>query len=105
MTCIIHRHGNVIAARHLTALVILLRMTSVHRLRFACSDSIGLFQQRCSVGWCRCGADSQCGMPYKAARAFFGVASYTSNPGLGDITSWQDMTISQAAQAVQVSAQ
>jgi hypothetical protein len=39
----------------------------------------------------------QCNM-----QAFYGIASHTSNPGLVDISGWQSMSITQAAQAVQV---
>lgn len=64
-------------------------------------DSVGLFQQRPSVGW---GSISQCTNPVLAARAFYGKASHTGNPGLVDVRGWQDMSISRAAQAVQRSA-
>jgi hypothetical protein len=36
-----------------------------------------------------------------ALQAFYGVATHTNNPGLLDITGWQSMSITQAAQAVQ----
>ena len=63
---------------------------------------MGLFQQRCNVGWCQCGAGSECLDPVKATRAFYGIASHTSNRGLTDISGWQSMSVSDAAQAVQV---
>lgn len=61
-------------------------------------DSLGLFQQRTSQGW---GTESQIMQPVLASKAFYGVATHTSNPGLLDINGWQSMTVTQAAQAVQ----
>ncbi|MFW6600186.1 peptidoglycan-binding domain-containing protein [Propionibacteriaceae bacterium Y2011] len=61
-------------------------------------DSVGLFQQRPSQGW---GTISQCRTPVLAARAFYGKASHTPNPGLVDISGWQNMSVTRAAQAVQ----
>jgi hypothetical protein len=61
-------------------------------------DSAGLFQQRPSQGW---GSRDQVTNPDLAARAFFGQAHHTSNPGLLDIPGWQTMSLTQAAQAVQ----
>jgi hypothetical protein len=56
-------------------------------------DSVGLFQQRPSSGW---GTVAQLMRPSYAARAF-----YTA---LNEIPGWQDMSITAAAQAVQISA-
>lgn len=64
-------------------------------------DSLGLFQQRPSQGW---GTDAQVSDPVLASKAFYGVASHTPNPGLLDISGWQSMSVTQAAQAVQRSA-
>ncbi|HET7735870.1 MAG TPA: peptidoglycan DD-metalloendopeptidase family protein [Nocardioidaceae bacterium] len=61
-------------------------------------DSLGLFQQRPSTGW---GSPAQITNPVLAARAFFGEAQHTGNPGLLDIPGWQKMSLTQAAQAVQ----
>ncbi|MCK5927225.1 MAG: peptidoglycan DD-metalloendopeptidase family protein [Nocardioides sp.] len=61
-------------------------------------DSGGLFQQRPSAGW---GSRAEITTPVLAARAFFGEAQHTGNPGLLDIPGWQNMTLTQAAQAVQ----
>ncbi|TFB66270.1 LysM peptidoglycan-binding domain-containing protein [Cryobacterium sp. Hz9] len=67
-------------------------------------DSLGLFQQRPSAGW---GTPEQIMDPVRASRAFFGGAS-NPNPnvtrGLLDIAGWESMTVTQAAQAVQISA-
>ena len=61
-------------------------------------DSGGLFQQRPSTGW---GSRAEVTNPVLAARAFFGQAQHTGNPGLLDIPGWQNMPLTQAAQAVQ----
>ncbi|WP_233199738.1 LysM peptidoglycan-binding domain-containing protein [Cryobacterium sp. N22] len=66
-------------------------------------DSLGLFQQRPSSGW---GTEEQVMNAERAIRAFFG-GSVNPNPGvtrgLLDITGWEAMTVTQAAQAVQLS--
>lgn len=67
-------------------------------------DSLGLFQQRPSQGW---GTPEEVLDPTRAATAFFG-GSANPNPGrtrgLLDIDGWESMTVTQAAQAVQLSA-
>jgi peptidoglycan hydrolase-like protein with peptidoglycan-binding domain len=65
------------------------------------ADSLGLFQQRPSQGW---GTTTQVRNTVLASKAFYGVATHTSNPGLLDIAGWQQMTVTQAAQKVQRSA-
>ncbi|MFF4879896.1 hypothetical protein [Micromonospora sp. NPDC000668] len=55
-------------------------------------DSVGLFQQRPSSGW---GTVAELMRPSYAARAF-----YTA---LNEIPGWQDMSLTAAAQAVQIS--
>jgi LysM repeat protein len=66
-------------------------------------DSLGLFQQRPSSGW---GTEEQVMDAHRAARAFFG-GPVNPNPGvtrgLLDISGWEAMTVTQAAQAVQIS--
>ncbi|NQX28694.1 peptidoglycan-binding protein [Microbacteriaceae bacterium VKM Ac-2854] len=65
-------------------------------------DSVGLFQQRPSAGW---GDPAQLVDPVYASRAFYGGPnSPTPNRGLLDVAGWESMTVTQAAQAVQVSA-
>ncbi|MGQ5265025.1 hypothetical protein ACTWLT_30160 [Micromonospora sp. ZYX-F-536] len=56
-------------------------------------DSVGLFQQRPSSGW---GTVAELMRPSYAARAF-----YTA---LNEVPGWQDMSVTAAAQAVQISA-
>ncbi|GAA3864038.1 hypothetical protein GCM10022381_04940 [Leifsonia kafniensis] len=66
-------------------------------------DSLGLFQQRPSAGW---GTPEQVTDPDRATRAFFGGPG-NPNPGIRgllDISGWESMTVTQAAQAVQISA-
>ena len=64
-------------------------------------DSLGLFQQRPSVGW---GTPAQILTPELAADAFYGIADHTTNSGLLDIPGWEAMSVAEAAQAVQRSA-
>lgn len=65
-------------------------------------DSVGLFQQRPSTGW---GDAADLVDPVYASRAFYGAAnSPTSNTGLMDVPGWESMSVTEAAQAVQVSA-
>lgn len=56
-------------------------------------DSIGLFQQRHTMGW---GSVAELMDPAYASQAFYRA--------LNQVDSWQDMSITQAAQAVQASA-
>jgi len=66
-------------------------------------DSLGLFQQRPSSGW---GTQAQVMDAERSTRAFFG-GPVNPNPGvtrgLLDIPGWEAMTLTQAAQAVQIS--
>lgn len=61
-------------------------------------DSAGLFQQRPSMGW---GSLIQIRDPRLSSLAFFGAADHTTNPGLKDIPDWQQLPLTEAAQAVQ----
>ncbi|SCF24304.1 hypothetical protein GA0074695_4695 [Micromonospora viridifaciens] len=56
-------------------------------------DSVGLFQQRPSSGW---GTVAELMRPAYAARAFF--------TALAEVPGWTDLSLTEAAQAVQVSA-
>lgn len=67
-------------------------------------DSLGLFQQRPSMGW---GTEAEVQDPVRAARAFYGGPSSPTagEPrGLIDIAGWETMSVTDAAQAVQLSA-
>lgn len=78
--------------------------SSLTNVRSGDRDSVGLFQQRPSQGW---GSRAQLLDTTHAARLFFGGSK---NPNVGhtrgllDISGWSRMTVTQAAQAVQVSA-
>jgi hypothetical protein len=65
------------------------------------ADSLGVFQQRPSAGWGTAAQITDVGL---SARAFYGIADHTHNPGLLDVPNWQQLTVGQAAQAVQRSA-
>jgi LysM repeat protein len=86
------------------ALATAMQESSMRNIDWGDLDSVGLFQQRPSSGW---GTVKQLTTPTYAARLFFGGPS---NPnagntrGLLDIPGWQSMTVTQAAQAVQISA-
>lgn len=78
--------------------------SGLRNINYGDRDSVGLFQQRPSQGW---GTVQQILDQNHAARAFFG-GHVNPNPGktigLLNITGWQNMTLTQAAQAVQRSA-
>lgn len=77
--------------------------SGLRNLDFGDRDSLGLFQQRPSAGW---GTPAQIMQPSYAAELFFGGPH---NPNLGntlgllDIPGWQSMSVTNAAQAVQLS--
>jgi hypothetical protein len=78
--------------------------STLRNIDFGDRDSLGLFQQRPSMGW---GSRERLLDPAWAVRTFFGGPR---NPnagltrGLLDIPNWKSMTVTQAAQAVQISA-
>ena len=73
--------------------------SSLHNIGYGDRDSAGLFQQRPSMGW---GSFAQVTDPVYAATAFFGGPDVApGNPGLLDISGWEHLSITQAAQAVQ----
>jgi LysM repeat protein len=78
--------------------------SGLRNVRYGDRDSLGLFQQRPSTGW---GTPEQVLDAARATRAFYGGAG-NPNPGrtrgLLDIPGWQSMSVTQAAQAVQLSA-
>lgn len=80
------------------ALATAMQESTLINLDYGDRDSLGLFQQRTSQGW---GTEAQIQDPVLASKAFYGVASHTSNPGLTDISGWTSMSVTQAAQAVQ----
>ena len=86
------------------ALVAAAQESSLRNLHRGDLDSQGLFQQRPSEGW---GTVDEVLDPVRATTAFFGGES-NPNPGrtrgLLDIVDWEAMTVTEAAQAVQLSA-
>ena len=78
--------------------------SGMRNLNYGDRDSLGLFQQRPSAGW---GTPARILDPTYAAKLFFGGPS---NPNLGntrgllEIDGWQSKSVTQSAQAVQLSA-
>ncbi len=86
------------------ALATAMQESSLRNLSWGDRDSVGLFQQRPSSGW---GSVEQLTDPSYASSLFYGGPSnpnrgYTR--GLLDISGWQSMSVTQAAQSVQISA-
>jgi LysM repeat protein len=78
--------------------------SGLQNLSYGDRDSVGLFQQRPSAGW---GTIAQLTTPSYAAALFYGGPRNPNKGktrGLLDIPGWQSMTVTQAAQAVQISA-
>jgi len=86
----------------LIALMTAMQESGLRNLDYGDRDSLGLFQQRPSMGW---GTPEQVREPAYAAAAFFGgPSSPTDNAGLLDVVGWDAMPLTDAAQAVQRSA-
>jgi hypothetical protein len=86
------------------ALAAAMQESGLRNLDYGDRDSLGLFQQRPSTGW---GTPAQVTDPVYASKLFFGGPSNPNKGktrGLLDIKGWQSMTVTQAAQAVQISA-
>lgn len=86
------------------ALAAAMQESSMRNLTYGHLDSVGLFQQRPSSGW---GTIAQLTTPSHAARLFYGGPKNPNKGktrGLLDVANWQAMTVTQAAQKVQVSA-
>ncbi|WP_434056606.1 LysM peptidoglycan-binding domain-containing protein [Antiquaquibacter soli] len=86
------------------ALATAMQESSMRNLNWGDRDSVGLFQQRPSSGW---GTVEQLTTPAYAARLFYGGPSNPnagSTRGLLDISGWESMPLTVAAQAVQISA-
>lgn len=86
------------------ALATAMQESSLRNLGFGDRDSIGLFQQRPSAHW---GTKSQIMDPNYSISAFYGGSTSPTRGvarGLLDIKNWQKLTLTEAAQAVQISA-
>jgi LysM repeat protein len=82
------------------ALATAMQESSLRNIDYGDRDSVGLFQQRTSTGW---GTIEEIMDPYHSAYLFYqGRSGYTR--GLLDISGWQSMALTVAAQSVQVSA-
>ncbi|PCG85963.1 peptidoglycan-binding protein [Streptomyces sp. WZ.A104] len=64
-------------------------------------DSLGVFQQRPSMGW---GTPAQITHVPTASKSFYGLPSPSANPGLLQIDGWESMAPGDVCQAVQGSA-
>ncbi|MFJ4700548.1 peptidase M23 [Streptomyces sp. NPDC088768] len=83
----------------LIALMTAMQESTMQNLDYGHADSIGLFQQRPSMGW---GTKQQIMTPSYAAESFF--LGRGSNDGLADIRGWDKISLGDAAQKVQKSA-
>ena len=86
------------------ALAAAMQESSLRNINYGDRDSVGIFQQRPSVGW---GSAEDLLNVTHAARLFYGGPSNPNRGvtrGLLDVPGWQSMTVNSAAQAVQVSA-
>lgn len=85
------------------ALAAAMQESTLRNLNYGDRDSLGLFQQRPSTGW---GTPAQVTDPVYASKLFFGGPSNPNKGntrGLLDIRGWQSMSVTRAAQAVQIS--
>jgi hypothetical protein len=88
----------------IVALAAAMQESSLRNITYGDRDSVGVFQQRPSTGW---GTRSALLDVAHASRLFFGGPSNPNKGktrGLLDIPGWQSMTVTQAAQKVQISA-
>lgn len=78
--------------------------SSMRNLSWGDRDSLGLFQQRPSMGW---GTPEQAVDPDRSTRVFYGGSADpngAASRGLLDIPGWESLRFTDAAQAVQISA-
>lgn len=78
--------------------------SGMRNLAWGDRDSLGLYQQRPSMGW---GSPEQAIDSDRSTRVFYGGASDPNGPasrGLLDVSGWEGMRFTDAAQAVQISA-
>ena len=86
------------------ALATAMQESSLRNINWGDRDSLGLFQQRPSSGW---GTAEQIMDPAYSARLFYGGPANPNRGrtrGLLDIAGWQGMSLTDAAQRVQISA-
>lgn len=78
--------------------------SGMRNLSWGDRDSLGLFQQRPSMGW---GSPEQAVDPDRSTRVFYGGSADpngAASRGLLDIPGWESLRFTDAAQAVQISA-
>ena len=86
------------------ALATAMQESTMRNLDWGDRDSVGLFQQRPSAGW---GTVEQLTDPWHSARLFYGGESNPNRgntSGLLDVSNWESLPLTVAAQAVQISA-
>jgi LysM repeat protein len=86
------------------ALAAAMQESSLRNIDYGDRDSIGLFQQRPSTGW---GTKAQLLDPDYASRLFYGGSSNPNRGvtvGLLEISGWESLSVTDAAQKVQISA-
>ena len=104
---VIHRIGKTLGVSDygiVIALATAMQESGIRNLTYGDRDSVGLFQQRPSAHW---GSANQIMDPEYSARAFFGgktSPTFGAARGLLDIKDWATKSLTQAAQAVQISA-
>ncbi|CAM5331729.1 LysM peptidoglycan-binding domain-containing protein [Leifsonia shinshuensis] len=100
----IGRQEGVPAQGIVVALAAAAQESGLRNVRYGDRDSLGLFQQRPSTGW---GSPDQVLDPTRATLAFYGGPANPNRGrtrGLLDIPGWTSLSVTQAAQAVQISA-
>lgn len=86
------------------ALATAMQESSLRNIAFGDRDSVGLFQQRPSAHW---GTKTQIMQTDYSIKAFYGGPTSPTKGvarGLRDITGWKSLPLTEAAQAVQISA-
>jgi hypothetical protein len=86
------------------ALATAMQESSLRNINWGDRDSVGLYQQRPSSGW---GTVEQIMDPVYATKLFFGGPNNPNKGktrGLLDISGWESMPLTEAAQRVQISA-
>ncbi len=81
------------------ALMTAMQESRLCNIQFGDRDSLGLFQQRVSQGWCP--GSVACVDPATSTQGFLGVSASTGNRGLFDVSGWESMSKTLAADAVQ----
>jgi hypothetical protein len=80
------------------AIATAMQESTLHNIDHGDRDSVGLFQQRHETGW---GSVEQIMNVDYAINAFYGGPQPPDNSGLVDVPNWEQMPLTEAAQAVQ----